>query len=80
MSEYTISFEEALKIVVNGEGWVQGENYREGVILRLNCFSKYVEVYCFGHGNQHPLHIDKRCYMQKYKVVHTQPEAFGKGD
>lgn len=78
MKEYNLSFEEALKYVVKGDGWVQGENYAKGVILRLNCYTKSVEVHCFVSNSDFPLQINKNCYNQNYKIVRTQVAAMKK--
>ncbi len=85
MKDYNLSFEEALKCVLNDEGWVQGDDFAKGVVLRLGGFSDCVEVCCFGGGdifttNGFPLRVTKRCYQQKYRVVHSQPEALRNKD
>lgn len=80
MKDYNLSFEEALKCVLNEKGWVQGDDFAKGVVLRLGGFSACVEVYCFEDGDCFPLQVTKGCYQQKYRVVHSQPEALRNKD
>lgn len=80
MIEYNLNFEEALKYVIKENGWVQGEDYGKGVILRLGGFTKCVEVHCFEDDYSFPLQVNGNCYAQKYRVVHTQPEALKNKD
>ena len=80
MKDYNLSFEEALKCVLNDEGWVQGDNFAKGVVLRLGGFSDCVEVCCFEGGDRFPLQVTKRWYQQKYRVVHSRPEALRNKD
>jgi hypothetical protein len=80
MKDYTLDFEEALKVVLSGNAWVQGEDYSKGVVLRLDSWGEVVDVYCFEDGTSFPLTIRKRCLSQKYKIVHTQLDAMKNKD
>lgn len=82
--KYELTFYEALDILVNNKGWVQGENFADGVVLMIDeegytGYSKdYVHVHDFSSNRgavKSELQITYGVVSQKYRVVCTQPDA-----
>ena len=78
--EYTLDFYQALKVLENNEGWIQGEGFGDGVVLSMQggerlcvvdfypCYSKAVSDYT----------ITSSTFTQKYRIVTTQPDSLRK--
>lgn len=82
--KYELTFYEALDVLVNNKGWVQGENFADGVVLMIHGegyvgYSKgYVHVHDFSTyrgARKSELQITHGVISQKYRVVYTQPDA-----
>jgi len=83
--EYTLSFSEALEVLTNNEGWVQGEMFRDGVVLMFySCSTVYnhIHVHDFTldsfNNCKSELQITRRMLSQRFRVVKTQPDALRK--
>lgn len=81
MIKYELSFTEALRVLEYNEGWVQGEQFGDGVVLMFDkgtLARDYIHVHDFTVGyksSKFDLQITRTILEQKYRVVHTQPDA-----
>lgn len=82
--KYGLTFYEALDVLVNNEGWVQGEYFADGVVLMIDeegyvGYSKnYIHVHDFSSNKgsvKSELQITQGVIAQKYRVIRTQPDA-----
>lgn len=82
--KYELTFYEALDVLVKNEGWVQGENFADGVVLRMfeegyvGYSKNYVHVHDFSANRgsvKSELQITHGVIAQKYRVVCTQSDA-----
>lgn len=83
---YPLSFQEALEKVMNGEGWAQGEGFKDGVIMmeRGSSFMDgldHLHVHDFNASfgeRKSPLQISQNLIRQRFRLVTTQSEAMRK--
>ena len=82
--EYTLSLTEALDTLINKEGWVQGEDFQNGVVLMFDGGSVgqgHIHVHDFKldyFDCKSELRITRGLLRQKFRVVNTQPDALRK--
>jgi hypothetical protein len=81
MLKYELTFTEAMQVLINKEGWVQGEDFSTGVVLMFDSGSvgkDYIHVHDFTldyFDCKWALQITRGTLSQKYRVVSTQPDA-----
>lgn len=79
--KYELTFYEALDVLVNNKGWVQGEYFADGVVLMFDNGSvglDYIHCHDFRgsfRDSKEQLQITRGILYQKYRVVRTQPDA-----
>lgn len=80
--KYELTFYEALDVLVNNKGWVQGEQFSDGIVLMFDDHQRlgkdYIHCHDFtlpSHSCKFSLSISRNILSQKYRVVHTQPDA-----
>jgi len=82
--EYTLSFTEALEVLTNNGGWVQGESFADGVVIMFDGGSVgqgHIHVHDFTldyFDCKSEFHITRSLLSQKFRVVKTQPDALRK--
>lgn len=80
--KYELTFNEALDVVIKNKGWVQGEQFANGVVIMFDNHrwlgKDYIHVHDFtlsASDCKSPLSIKRGILSQKYRVVNTQPDA-----
>lgn len=81
--KYELTFNEALDVLINNKGWVQGEHFADGVVLIYGTPSICLDLVYLRdfnlpsctNGSRSPLQITRGVLSQKYRVVTTQPDA-----
>lgn len=84
---YNLTFQEALQSVMNGDGWAQGDNFANGVVIMKD---KGCGVDGLDHAHIHnfnilgkdakfPLEINNMLYLQQYRIVRTKFDADRRG-
>lgn len=75
--EYTLTFSEALDILMKDEGWIQGDDFADGVIYKLgkDGIVKCVNFFVDSKDREYNAMLTSGIYRQKYRIVHTQPDA-----
>lgn len=79
---YDLSFNDVVADIFTFGGWFQGENFSDGVFIRLDEFGD-IHVYQFlrdRHGEQdyEKLTLNSGVYKQKYRRVSTQSDIMRK--
>ena len=83
-NKYELDFYEAMKMAMANECWLQGEDFKAGVVM---CFGKSgmgrinvdcLSAYDFNTGCSWPIEITGTIIKQKFRVVSTQPDAMKK--
>ncbi|MCY9866462.1 hypothetical protein OTK49_28385 [Vibrio coralliirubri] len=83
---YPLSFSEALDKVMNGEGWAQGERFKDGLIMmeRGSSFmngASYLHTHDFSATateSKAPIMINQSLISQRFRIITTQFEAMRK--
>lgn len=83
MKKYNLTFQEALQEVMEGNGWMQGEDFAEGVVFMIgDSFGLKGRPWLFMHdfksNHQADPIITSGVYNQKFRIVQTQPDAMKK--
>ncbi len=75
--QYPLSFTEALEILMKNEGWIQGDNFADGVVFKLDKTGlvKQCNFTDKSHDREYNAMLTTGVYSQNYRVVTTQPDA-----
>ncbi len=75
--EYTLTFLEALEILMKDEGWIQGNEFADGLIYKLgkDGIVKCVNFMADSKDREYNAMLTTGVYRQMYRIVHTQPDA-----
>lgn len=84
--EYPLTFQEALENVMAGNGWAQGEEFRDGVIMmeKGGMFMRgkeHLHIHSFDSDiefEKTPILITQGLIRQKFRMVSTQADAMRK--
>lgn len=76
--KYPINFHQVLDEIFQTKGWYQGNNFKDGVFIKLN-YDCTIHVYefrenHFGEKDLYHLAINDGIYNQHYRRVYTQPD------
>ena len=72
--EYPLTFIDAMKVLEKCEGWVQGERFRQGIVLKdgLVC----VQVHDLKTKHTRDLTITYNILGQHFRIIKTEQEAY----
>ena len=78
--EYTLSFNDAIDLVVNKGKWIQGEHFIDGLIMMCKgnftlSGLHYLHTHSFEDGSKDAVYITTGLMSQKFRVVSTQCDA-----
>lgn len=75
--KYPLSFTEALEVLMKNEGWIQGDNFADGVVFKLDesGLVKHCDFLNKSHDREINAMLTIGVYSQNYRIVHTQPDA-----
>lgn len=67
--EYTLDFYTALKEVVENKAWVKGDNFIDGIYLKLDSQGQLVTVDVARVSIEEPFNFIKSLSRQKYRII-----------
>ena len=69
---YDLSFYEAVDKALHEDRWIQGEDFEDGVYVKIHTDCLYVfDAECLSKGGPFPLQVTRGVTNQKYRVIRT---------
>lgn len=80
---YPLTFQNALNALMNGQGWIQGDNFADGVVIMKERgygvqgkdHAHFHNFNISGSDAKFPLEITNMLYQQNFRIVTSQPDA-----
>lgn len=77
-SKFNLPFPDAMLVLIRGEGWVQGEHFKEGLYLSLDTSGAVLVQSADKQSGHEPFAVllSKDLMMQKYRAVTSLVDVY----